>query len=187
MYALEASAPDPAALINAFAAVPYNITHAIVLPPPSPPVPELTILTGMFLHAGPLHLISNMLFLGAFGPAMERWLGHVRFLALYLIGGIFGELLMILADPGSHVPAIGASGAIAGILGAYVVTNPRVRLRVAGQIVIVLWAATQFVHGFATLSDKVASEQGGTAYLAHVGGFSAGAILIGLLLERKNI
>jgi membrane associated rhomboid family serine protease len=139
-----------------------------------------------------------MLFLLVFGPNVEYVCGHARFLLLYLICGIAGGLAMISIGPGSHVPEIGASGAIAGILGAYIVKFPRSEVntviplgclplfvRLPAFVVIGVWAAVQFVHGFGALSDKVSSEQGGTAYFAHIGGFCAGVLLVGLFRIRS--
>jgi membrane associated rhomboid family serine protease len=151
----------------------------------------------MFLHGSFLHIFFNMLFLFVFGPDIEYLCGHVRFLLLYLLCGIAGGVAMISIGPGSHVPEIGASGAIAGILGAYIVNFPRADIntivpigclplffRLPAFVVIGVWAAVQFVHGFGALSDKVSSEQGGTAYFAHIGGFCAGVLLIGVFRVR---
>jgi membrane associated rhomboid family serine protease len=197
VFSQELAATDTDAYINALAAIPYDITNTIALPPPSPPIPALTIVTSMFLHGSFLHIFFNMLFLFVFGPNIEYLCGHVRFLLLYLLCGIAGGVAMISVGPGSHVPEIGASGAIAGVLGAYIVSFPRADvntivpvgclplfLRLPAFVVIGVWAAIQFVHGFGALSDKVSSEQGGTAYFAHIGGFCAGVLLIGLFRIR---
>ncbi len=197
VFTQELAASDADRYISAFAAIPFDITNNIALAPPSPPIPALTIVTSMFLHGSFLHIFFNMLFLFVFGPNVEFLCGHVRFLALYLLCGTAGGLAMIAAGPGSHVPEIGASGAIAGILGAYIVNFPRatvntivpigclpIFLRLPAFLVIGVWAAVQFLHGFGTLSDKVSSEQGGTAYFAHIGGFCAGVLLIGLFRIR---
>ncbi len=194
----ELAAPDTDAYINSLAAIPFDITNNVTLRPPSPPLAPLTIITAMFLHGSYLHIFFNMLFLFVFGPNIEYLCGHVRFALLYLICGIAGSLAMISIGPGSHVPEIGASGAIAGVLGAYIVSFPRadvntivpigclpIFLRLPAFVVIGVWAAVQFVHGFGALSDKVASEQGGTAYFAHIGGFCAGVLLIGLFRIRS--
>jgi membrane associated rhomboid family serine protease len=192
----ELNAPDTDRFINAFATIPYDVTNGIVLAPPSPPVPALTILTSLFLHGSILHIAFNMLFLFVFGPAVESLCGHVRFLAFYLLCGIAGGVAQIAIGPGSHVPALGASGAIAGVLGAYLVSYPFARintivpigcfplfLRLPAILVIGLWAATQFITGFGTISDRAAESQGGTAYFAHIGGFCAGVLLIGLFVR----
>jgi membrane associated rhomboid family serine protease len=195
----EYDAANTDAFINAFAAIPYDITNNIALAAPSPAVPALTIVTSMFLHGSVLHIAFNMLFLFVFGPEIEYLCGHVRFAVLYLLCGIAGGVAQIAIGPGSHIPAIGASGAIAGILGAYLINFPTARintivpigcfplfLRLPAILVIGVWALTQFLHGFGSLSDKVASEQGGTAYFAHIGGFCAGVLLIGLFSVRAG-
>ena len=183
MFVQELRAPDAGALIGAFAAVPYNITHHIVLPPPSPPSALLTIGTAMFVHAGITHIALNMLFLFAFGPPIESLCGHVRFAALYFCCGFAGELAQISTGPGSHLPAIGASGAIAGVLGAYIVSFPTsLVFRLPAVLVIGVWAAAQFVNGFGQLSTP---RTGGVAYFSHIGGFCCGVLLIGFL-RRPN-
>ncbi len=193
VFVRELETPDPDRFINAFATIPYDVTHGIVLAPPSPPVPALTILSAMFLHGGILHIGFNMLFLFVFGPAIENRCGHLGFLALYAVCGIAGGVAQIAVGPNSHVPEIGASGAIAGVLGAYLVTYPfagirtivpigcfPLFLRLPALLVIGLWAALQFVTGFDAISARAAESQGGTAYFAHIGGFCAGVIVIGL-------
>ncbi len=193
----ELSAPDTDRFINAFAMIPYDVTHGVALAAPSPPFPPLTVVTSMFLHGSILHIGFNMLFLFVFGPAVEYRCGHVRFLAYYLLCGIAGGIAQIVIGPGSHIPAIGASGAIAGVLGGYLVTDPFARintivpilffplfLRLPALLVIGVWAASQFITGFGTISDRAAESQGGTAYFAHIGGFCAGVLLIGLFAIR---
>jgi membrane associated rhomboid family serine protease len=190
--ALELGAPQPDAFINSFAAIPYDVTHGVVLEPPSPPSPLLTLITSQFLHGGTLHLAANMLFLFVFGPAIEYLCGTLRFLAFYLICGAIAALAQISVMPGSHVPSIGASGAIAGVLGAYLVRLPNagvrtlvpigcfpLLLRLPAALVIGLWMLVQLLHGYGAISDRVLSERGGgIAYFAHIGGFAAGALLI---------
>lgn len=200
VFVQELAAADTDAYIGAYAAIPYDITHNIALAPPSPAVPLITIVTSMFLHGSLLHIFFNMLFLFVFGPDIEYLCGHVRFLLLYLLCGIAGGVAMISVGPGSHVPEIGASGAIAGVLGAYIVNFPRASIntivpvgclplffRLPAFVVIGVWAAVQFIHGFGALSDKISSEQGGTAYFAHIGGFCAGVLLIGLFRIRPSV
>jgi rhomboid family protein len=195
----EVSAPDTDRFINAFAAIPYDVTQNVVLAPPSPPVPALTLVTSMFLHGSILHIGFNMLFLFVFGPAVEYLCGHLRFAAFYLLCGIAGGIAQIAVGPGSHVPALGASGAIAGVLGAYLVNYPLAQirtivpigcfplfLRLPAYFVIGIWALTQFVTGFGTISDRAAESQGGTAYFAHIGGFCAGVLLVGLFKVRSG-
>jgi membrane associated rhomboid family serine protease len=193
----ELGAADTDRFINAFAMIPYDVTHGVALAAPSPPFPPLTIVSSMFLHGSILHIGFNMLFLFVFGPAVEYRCGHVRFLMYYLLCGIAGGIAQILVGPGSHVPALGASGAIAGVLGGYLVSDPFARistivpvlfiplfLRLPALLVIGVWAASQFITGFGTISDRAAESQGGTAYFAHIGGFCAGVLLIGLFAIR---
>lgn len=190
VFYLELVSQRPEYFIDDFALIPYNITHGIALPPPAPHPYWLTFVTSMFLHGGIAHIFWNMLFLVVFGPRMERYLGHIGFLCVYLLSGIAGGIAQLWVGPNSHIPEIGASGAIAGILGAYIVTFPTARigtvtpigcfplfLRLPAVIVIGVWAALQFFLGFGTLDPRV--NQGGVAYFAHIGGFSFGAILVG--------
>ena len=199
VFVQELNAPDVDGFINAFAAIPYDVTHDVVLAPPSPPLAPLTVLTSMFLHGSWIHIAFNMLFLFVFGPAIETLTGHLRFLAFYLTCGIAGGVAQIAIGPGSHVPALGASGAIAGVLGAYLVKYPFASintivpigcfplfLRLPALLVIGVWAFTQFLSGFGTLSSRAAESQGGTAYFAHIGGFCAGVLLIGLVSRRRT-
>jgi membrane associated rhomboid family serine protease len=198
VYLQEVNAgPGADAFINAFAAIPYDVTRGVVLPPPSPPIPFLTIVTSMFVHGGLAHIFFNLLFLIVFGPAIEFSCGHLRFAAFYLVCGIAAGLAQIAAAPSSHVPALGASGAIAGVLGAYLVNFPfaSVRtivpigcfplfVRLPALLVIGVWALVQFMTGFGSLSARAAESRGGIAYFAHIGGFCAGVLVIGLFKIR---
>jgi membrane associated rhomboid family serine protease len=175
------------AFVDAAAVIPYDLTHGVQIPGALPTV--ATLVTAQFLHASVPHVAINMLFLAAFGPAVERLAGTLRFLAFYLACGVLGNLAQVSVDPASHVPEIGASGAIAGVLGAYVVRFPSepLFLRVPAFVVIGLWAAAQFVHGFGTVSANVLSERGGgTAYFAHIGGFLAGVLSIALFTRARG-
>jgi membrane associated rhomboid family serine protease len=141
----------------------------------------LTLITYMFLHAGWMHLIGNMLFLWVFGDNIEDAMGHVRFLAFYFLCGAAGGIAHALANPMSEAPLIGASAAVAGTLAAYLILHPKVKLwvLVLGRIPLKLsaawaigaWIVFQFVNLFFALDP-------GTAYWAHIGGFAAGAVLI---------
>jgi membrane associated rhomboid family serine protease len=189
-FAYEASLGDTSArdaFVDAAAVIPYDLTHGVQIPGALPTV--TTLVTAQFLHASVAHVAINMLFLVAFGPAIERSVGTLRFLAFYLTCGVLGNLAQISVDPASHVPEIGASGAIAGVLGAYIVRFPSepLFLRVPAFVVIGLWAAGQFVHGFGTVSANVLSERGGgTAYFAHIGGFLAGVLSIALFTRTRG-
>ena len=151
-----------------------------------------TVFTSMFLHGGWFHLIGNMLFLWIFGNAVEGGLGHFRYLVLYLASGVAAALIQGLSDPGSHVPMIGASGAIAGVLGAYALLYPRANVHVFVWIVIFfrvvnvpawtllgLWFAMQIISGL-----QQAHGAPGVAFWAHVGGFVTGMILVVVLRPR---
>jgi membrane associated rhomboid family serine protease len=145
----------------------------------------VTIFTAMFMHGGWLHLFGNMLFLWIFGDNVEDRFGHVKFLIFYLVTGIAATLAQYWVLPGSGVPNVGASGAIAGVLGAYILMFPqsRVNVLVGRQImqmpaIIVLgaWILLQLVSGVGTIAYTDESS-GGVAYMAHIGGFVAGFLL----------
>ena len=144
------------------------------------------VITSQFLHADWLHLIFNMLFLWVFGNNIEDRLGRIRFLPFYLLCGVLAGLSQAFADPDSAVPLIGASGAIAGVLGAYLVLYPRISVWtivlpfffLPFKIPAWLWLAIFFALQFLYLGDSATSGGGGVAYLAHIGGFVAGAALI---------
>ncbi len=154
------------------------------------PVGEfLTIFTSMFMHAGWVHLIGNMVYLWIFGDNVEDRLGHGLFLIFYFLCGIAATALQTVFSLGSNVPNVGASGAIAGVLGAYLLMYPRQRVSVlmgravvpmSALIVIGFWFVLQLFSGFSSITAASQSE-GGVAYMAHVGGFIAGAALTFLL------
>lgn len=145
----------------------------------------ITILTSTFMHASWSHIIGNMMFLWAFGPEMEDVMGPVRYLGFYLLGGIVAAIAQIVGDPSSTVPNLGASGAIAAVMGAFMVTYPRDEVRtllflgifvrvtmIPAALLIGFWFLTQ-LFSLGTIAD---SSSGGVAYLAHVGGFIYGAV-----------
>jgi rhomboid family protein len=142
-----------------------------------------TIFTSMFMHAGWLHLLGNMLYLWIFGDNVEDNFGHVKFLIFYLLCGIAATFAQLMFSAGSNVPNLGASGAIAGVLGAYIVMFPRGQVRVMmgrgiiplpAVVVIGFWIVLQFISVGSITSS---AETGGVAYMAHIGGFLAGLIL----------
>jgi membrane associated rhomboid family serine protease len=148
---------------------------------------RFTPLTSMFLHGGWLHLIGNMWFLWVFGNNVEDSMGHGRFLVFYLVCGLSAALLQTYLNPASPIPMVGASGAIGGIMGAYIVLYPRVRVHmliflgffitrisVPAFLMLGYWFLLQLLGGWTDLGSSV----GGTAFWAHVGGFAAGALLI---------
>jgi len=157
----------------------------------------IPIFTSMFLHGGWLHLLGNMLFLFVFGRSIEDRFGHLKFLIIYFISGFCGALLHIFFNAGSRVPSIGASGAIAGVLGAYFVTFPRARIKLLiwlfilvttvelpAVIVLGYWFLIQFFSGFEMLAIESATA-GGVAWWAHVGGFITG-IVLGLVIQPRR-
>jgi membrane associated rhomboid family serine protease len=143
-----------------------------------------TVFTSMFMHAGWVHLLGNMLYLWIFGDNVEDSFGHVKFLLFYLLCGIAATLAQLAFSAGSNVPNLGASGAIAGVLGAYILLFPRGQVKVLmgrgvipmpALVVIGLWIVLQFVSGFGSITQN--ADTGGVAYMAHVGGFVAGFVL----------
>ncbi len=190
---------DPAVLAGKIAessAYAQYCHHAAFHPPPS----WITIFTAMFLHASILHIGGNMLFLYVFGDNVEDRLGHLRYLAFYLVCGVIAALVQTVAVIALHagpadLPNLGASGAIAGVLGAYLLLIPRARVRtlvflgiifffttLPAVLVILVWFVLQLLDGYLTLNAAGAASGGGVAYFAHIGGFVAGA-LIALLLK----
>lgn len=155
------------------------------------------VFTSMFIHAGWLHLIGNMLFLFVFGRSIEDRFGHSQFLLLYLLSGFGAAVIDILFNMGSRVPTIGASGAIAGILGAYLVSFPKARItiliplfiifwtiRIPALLVLVYWFVIQFIAGYQMLAIEAATK-GGVAWWAHVGGFILG-MLVALAMPKRQ-
>jgi len=174
VFLLELTRGD--AFVMQWAAIPAQISSGHHL---------ITILTAMFMHGSWSHIIDNMIFLWAFGPEIEDAMGRGRYLAFYLMGGLAAMLAQVFASPHSTVPNLGASGAIAAVMGAFLVTYPRDRIKVLllififvkvtfipAALLIIVWFLTQLVH-----AGQVAQVQtGGVAYLAHVGGFVFGAV-----------
>lgn len=149
--------------------------------------PSLTVFTSMFLHGGWMHLAGNMLYLWIFGNNVEDAMGHKRFLAFYLVCGVCAVFAQALPDPGSTIPMVGASGAISGLLGAYLLLYPHARVVVLvpifyfirvmylpAWIVLALWFVFQLINSAATAG----SGGGGVAFGAHIGGFIAGMALV---------
>jgi membrane associated rhomboid family serine protease len=153
----------------------------------------LTLFTSMFMHAGWVHLGGNMLYLWIFGDNVEDRFGHLKFTIFYLLCGLAGTFAQLAFSVGSNVPNLGASGAIAGVLGAYILLFPKGRVRVLqGQqviqvpalIVIGLWIVLQFLSGVGSIAN--ATQTGGVAYMAHIGGFLAGFVLTFLLRGSRG-
>lgn len=167
-------------------AIPYEITHFTTVsfyPRLSPP---LTLLTSLFIHGNLLHLFGNMLYLWIFGNNIEDFLGSFRFIIFYLLSGLGASLVHIISHPGSTVPMIGASGAIAGVLGAYFLLYPRARV-----LTLVFWwilpVPAFFILGLWFIAQVVNIGIGGSvAWFAHVGGFLVGIVLIVLYTRRRR-
>ena len=156
----------------------------------------ITLLTSMFMHGGWLHIIGNMIYLWAFGPAIEDAMGSFRFLFFYLAGGLVAMFAQVLGDPWSTIPVLGASGAIAAVMGAFVVTFPRDRIRTVLWILIfirVTYIPAVFLIGFWFLMQVVNVgsvadvRTGGVAYLAHIAGFLFGVITGRFLRNPRRI
>ena len=156
----------------------------------------ITILTAMFMHGSWSHIIGNMIFLWAFAPEIEDAMGRGRYLVFYLVGGLIAMLAQVLADPHSTVPNLGASGAIAAVMGAFLVTYPRDQIRtllfifvfarirfIPAALLIVFWFLTQLFHAGAVAQVQT----GGVAYLAHIGGFIFGAATARLFEGSRRI
>ena len=160
---------------------------------------SLTILTSMFLHGGWLHIIGNMWFLWIFGDNIEDRIGHFLYLVFYLVSGFAASITHILLNSNSNVPTVGASGAIAGVMGAYIVLYPKARVLTLVPLIVFFtfwwlpawiflgyWFLLQFLSGAATSIAETSSQAGGVAFWAHVGGFLAGIVLIKILPERRG-
>ena len=191
--------------INGYSTVPFEITnnqdlvgtrtieaggqsHAIQLYPGPVPI-HLTLLSSMFMHASWMHIGGNMLYLWIFGDNIENRIGHARFLGFYLLCGLVASVAHIFVTPGSIIPSLGASGAIAGVLGAYLLLFPKRKVKVIVMrqlvhmpafMVLGLWILLQIFGQFTV------TEGGGVAYMAHIGGFIAGAVLIFLFGGRRE-
>ncbi len=208
----------------AYSAVPYKITHNVrVVPPghgaalppeadarvssrlipvrgvpqePGPALIWLTLLTSMFMHGGFMHIAGNMLYLWIFGDNIEDNFGHGKFLIFYLVCGLAASFSQIFVDPNSPIPSLGASGAIAGVLGAYLIMFPLNRVRnllflgfffttieLPAVVVLGFWIVIQIFSQYTATFTHTA--QGGVAYMAHIGGFATGLALC-LLFRRRN-
>ena len=195
-FLIELAQPSEAALqsfIQAWGVVPREYAAAQDLPPAIPLPFWTTLFTSMFLHGGWMHLGGNMLYLWIFGDNLEKVMGAGRFIVFYLICGLAASLAHIVFGPGSNIPAVGASGAISGVLGGYLVLFPQNRVRVLTRggmahvpalVVLGLWIVIQFVNGIGSMATT--SETGGVAYMAHIGGFVAGLLLVKLMASRQR-
>jgi membrane associated rhomboid family serine protease len=193
------AALDPRSLnlvIHQFGVVPYHL--GVFLGGSSRyTLPEIVLpfFTSMFLHGSWMHVIGNMWFLFIFGDNVEDWLGHFKYLVFYLLTGLIAMMTQVAIDLHSTVPSIGASGAIAGVLGAYFILYPRARvlmwffifvLWVPAWIVLGYWFVLNFLSGTQTALGVQGHNVGGVAFWAHVGGFVSGALLVKVFGERQR-
>jgi membrane associated rhomboid family serine protease len=157
------------------------------------------LLTSMFIHGGFMHILGNMWFLWVFGRGVEDLVGHGRFLVFYLACGVAAGLIQMMVNPSSPIPTVGASGAIAGVMGGYLVKFPRARVvtlifififittvDLPAAVLLLYWFAIQFFSGFGSIADSQAWQGGDVAYFAHIGGFLAGMGLIFLLPAKQR-
>lgn len=192
--------------VAAWGAIPYELTRFedLVGPAgggfehtPGPAFIPLTLISSMFMHGSVMHIFGNMLYLWIFGNNVEDVLGHVRFIFFYLLCGVLAGLAHVLFNPNSTVPTVGASGAVAGVLGAYMVMYPKARvltlvflgifirmMEVPAALLLLVWFVMQSLQGFLSLGVRELS--GGVAWFAHIGGFVAGAVL-SLALAGRTI
>jgi len=189
MYQLSLPPGEATRFVFAFGAIPSVVFGVKSLPAEVAQVPaNVTLVTSMFLHGSLMHLVGNMLFLWVLGDNVEDALGHPRFVVFYMLSGIAAALSHAAIEPGSTVPMIGASGAISGVIGAYLLLHPRAPIKtlvlrfivyLPAYAVLGLWILFQF------LSVAIAEPgQGGVAWWAHIGGFFAGVILIVPMRQR---
>jgi membrane associated rhomboid family serine protease len=184
-------------LVQEFGLVPARVEMALAHPGAALGPALIPLVTSMFLHGGFLHILGNMLFLWVFGGNVEDNLGHGRYLGFYFICGIGSGLAQVVVNWGSHVPSIGASGAISGVMGAYIVLLPTSRvltlipllfffftMRIPALIILGYWFVIQFLSGVSTLGNI--NNQGGVAWWAHIGGFILGMFLVwGMRQSRR--
>jgi len=192
----EINRPEDAvqAFIFAWGVVPREFSVGTDLPPLIPFPYWSTLVTSMFLHGGWGHLGGNMLFLWIFGDNIEHRLGHLRFVVFYLLCGFAASLAHILFNSGSNIPAVGASGAISGVLGGYLLMFPRNRvyvmtwggvMAVPAILMLGLWIVMQLISGVGSIGVTARNAGGGVAYMAHIGGFAAGLILAPLFARGR--
>ncbi|MGI8781040.1 MAG: rhomboid family intramembrane serine protease [Solirubrobacteraceae bacterium] len=185
-----------------YAVIPYEVTHPgeqVADPACAAPTAStwLTLSTSMFMHGGLLHLGGNMLFLWIFGNNVEDSMGPVKFVLFYLLGGLAATALQVAVGPDSQIPNVGASGAIAGVLGGYLILFPRARVitvifivffftivELPALLVLGFWFVQQLLFGYFDLGS--AGEGGGVAYFAHIGGFAFGLLAIKLFADERK-
>ena len=198
MFGYQISLPPKAAeaMVTTYGLVPSRTERMVKAPRGHIEADVLPLVTSMFLHGGLLHLLGNMLFLWVFGASVEGRLGHAGYLAFYLFCGLASGVVHILANWGSGIPSIGASGAISGIMGSYIILFPTSRIltlvpllflfftvRIPALLILSYWFLIQFLSGLSTLGQL---DQGGVAWWAHIGGFIVGA-LMGLIFRLNSV
>jgi membrane associated rhomboid family serine protease len=157
-----------------------------------------TLLTSMFLHGGWLHVLGNMWFLWVYGRNLEDLMGPAKFFAFYMVCGLAAAVVHVFFNPYSTAPTVGASGAIAGVMGGYLVKFPRARiitlvpifvffttLEIPAALLLIYWFLIQAFSGWGSIRDPMMSQQGGVAWFAHVGGFVAGILLVNLMAPHQ--
>ena len=183
-FFVELSGGEP--FIERWSVVPRRLTQ-------NPGADFITVFTSMFMHGGWLHLGGNMLYLWIFGDNVEDRFGHAKFALFYLLCGIAATVAQVVVSAGSTIPNLGASGAIAGVLAAYIILFPRGQVKVLmgrgvvpmpALVVIGLWIVLQFINGVGSITQS--AETGGVAYMAHIGGFVAGLVLTFLFRGRSS-
>jgi membrane associated rhomboid family serine protease len=206
LYQLTLTPPQLEQFFRLYAVVPRELTASFLGIPINQPVPEpLTLITSQFLHGGFLHILGNMLFLWIFGNNIEDKLGHVKYLIFYLTCGALAALTQWFFSTQSGIPSLGASGAIAGVMGAYILRFPHARVRtllflgpfitfpeIPAIFFLGIWFVQQAIYGIASLNvpTNIGMESGGIAYWAHAGGFVFGAILgplLGLFADESRL
>ena len=183
-FFVELSGGEP--FIERWSVVPRRLTQ-------NPGADFITVFTSMFMHGGWLHLGGNMLYLWIFGDNVEDRFGHAKFAVFYLLCGIAATVAQVVVSAGSTVPNLGASGAIAGVLAAYIILFPRGQVKVLmgrgvvpmpALVVIGLWIVLQFINGVGAITQS--AQTGGVAYMAHIGGFLAGLVLTFLFRGSRS-
>lgn len=178
--------------LNTYGAKPLYILNMTA--PPGYPSPYLTVFSSMFLHGGFFHVAGNMLYLWIFGNNIEESMGHYRFLVFYFVSGIAAVYIFAFMNPASIIPMVGASGAVSGVLGAYLVLFPRAKvltlvpfgfymqvIKIPAIFVLGFWILVQIINGMVS-----GGRGGGVAWFAHIGGFLAGVVLVGLFKKRRD-
>jgi membrane associated rhomboid family serine protease len=201
--------PDNATVVH-YGAIPYELTHpgqecdlagrgiACGAEVSDQPPTWFTALSSMFMHGGLLHIGGNMLFLWVFGNNVEDAMGRIRFIAFYLLGGLAAMALQTAVGPNEAVPSVGASGAVAAVLGGYLLLYPRARvltlvflfvfftfIQIPAMFFLVIWFAQQLLFGYLDYADPTGGG-GGVAYFAHIGGFVFGVAAVKLFANRDN-